>query len=129
LISECDTNDQQRTTFKLDQEHLDRYRSWAGDAFFRLSIGLEHADDLCADLERALASPSVTSALTHRPQPCPSSDCEGVGTTRRSVVAAAPTVVERLTARDVAAGSARPAFATLVENGLTQPSSTVGCSL
>jgi cystathionine gamma-synthase len=55
LILECATNDLQRTTFMLDAEHLDRYRSWAGDAFFRLSIGLEDTDDLIADLERALS--------------------------------------------------------------------------
>jgi cystathionine beta-lyase/cystathionine gamma-synthase len=54
LILEARTDDLQRTTFKLDDEHLRRYRAWAGDGFFRLSIGLEDPDDLCADLDRAL---------------------------------------------------------------------------
>jgi cystathionine beta-lyase/cystathionine gamma-synthase len=55
LILECDTRALQRTTFNLDEEHLTRYREWAGDAFFRLSIGLEDPEDLIADLERALS--------------------------------------------------------------------------
>jgi methionine-gamma-lyase len=53
LILHCDTNDLQRTTFKLDEAALERYRDFAGDGFFRLSIGLEDADDLCRDLQRA----------------------------------------------------------------------------
>ncbi|MFE0155182.1 trans-sulfuration enzyme family protein [Nonomuraea sp. NPDC059007] len=55
LILEARTADLQRTTFKLDAEHLRRYRDWAGEGFFRLSIGLEDPEDLCADLERALS--------------------------------------------------------------------------
>jgi len=55
LILDVSTADLQRTTFQLDEEHLRRYREWAGDAFFRLSIGLEDPDDLIADLERALS--------------------------------------------------------------------------
>ncbi|MFI9560258.1 trans-sulfuration enzyme family protein [Nonomuraea endophytica] len=55
LILEARTDDLQRTTFKLDEEHLRRYREWAGDGFFRLSIGLEDSEDLCSDLERALS--------------------------------------------------------------------------
>lgn len=53
LILHCDTNDLQRTTFKLDEAALKHYRDFAGDGFFRLSIGLEDADDLCRDLKRA----------------------------------------------------------------------------
>jgi methionine-gamma-lyase len=53
LILHCDTNDLQRTTFKLDDAALKRYRDFAGDGFFRLSIGLEDAGDLCRDLKRA----------------------------------------------------------------------------
>jgi cystathionine gamma-synthase len=45
----------QRTTFDLDDEHLRRYRGWAGNAFFRLTIGLEDPEDLVADLDRALS--------------------------------------------------------------------------
>jgi cystathionine beta-lyase/cystathionine gamma-synthase len=55
LILEARTDDLQATTFQLDTEHLRRYREWAGDAFFRLSIGLEDPDDLCDDLDRALS--------------------------------------------------------------------------
>ncbi|HTN96394.1 MAG TPA: PLP-dependent aspartate aminotransferase family protein [Nordella sp.] len=54
LILHCDTGDLQRTTFKLDEAALKRYRAFAGDGFFRLSIGLEDANDLCQDLKRAL---------------------------------------------------------------------------
>ncbi|MGE0237086.1 MAG: PLP-dependent aspartate aminotransferase family protein [Parvibaculaceae bacterium] len=54
LILHCDTRDLQRTTFKLDPAALQRYRDFAGDGFFRLSIGLEDAEDLCLDLKRAL---------------------------------------------------------------------------
>ncbi len=56
LILFCDTTDLQRTTFQLDDKHLDRYREWCGDGFFRLSIGLEDPLDLCGDLERVLAA-------------------------------------------------------------------------
>ena len=55
LILECDTESLQRHTFQLDDDHLARYRSFAGDAFFRLSIGLEDPKDLCDELDRALA--------------------------------------------------------------------------
>lgn len=55
LILYCDTDDLQRTTFQLDDEHLSRYREFAGDGFFRLSIGLEDPADLCRDLGSALS--------------------------------------------------------------------------
>jgi O-acetylhomoserine/O-acetylserine sulfhydrylase-like pyridoxal-dependent enzyme len=55
LLLECDTAELQRTTFQLDDEHLRRYRAFAGDAFFRLTIGLEDPADVIADLDRALA--------------------------------------------------------------------------
>jgi methionine-gamma-lyase len=56
LILYLDTDGMQKSCFKLDAEHLSRYRGWAGDGLFRLSIGLEDPDDLCADLDRALGS-------------------------------------------------------------------------
>jgi methionine-gamma-lyase len=62
LILYCDTGDLQRTTFQLDDDHLARYREFAGDGFFRLSIGLEDPADLCADLERALSVLSGAAA-------------------------------------------------------------------
>jgi methionine-gamma-lyase len=55
LILECDTESLQRSTFQLDEEHLARYRAFAGDAFFRLSIGLEDPHDLSEELDRALS--------------------------------------------------------------------------
>ena len=55
LILEARTAELQASTFQLDDDHLRRYRQWAGDAFFRLSIGLEDPGDLCADLDRALS--------------------------------------------------------------------------
>lgn len=55
LILECNTETLQETTFQLDEEHLRRYREFAGDAFFRLSVGLEDPADLCDELDRALS--------------------------------------------------------------------------
>jgi len=56
LILYCDTADLQRTTFQLDDDLLARYRAFAGDGFFRLSIGLEEVGDLILDLDGALAA-------------------------------------------------------------------------
>lgn len=54
LVLYCDTADLQKTTFQMDDDLLARHREFAGDGFFRLSIGLESTDDLIADLRRAL---------------------------------------------------------------------------
>ncbi|MCP5373542.1 MAG: aminotransferase class I/II-fold pyridoxal phosphate-dependent enzyme [Hyphomicrobiales bacterium] len=43
------------STFGLHGAQLDAYRAYAGDGVFRLSVGLEDAEDLCADLDQALA--------------------------------------------------------------------------
>jgi cystathionine beta-lyase/cystathionine gamma-synthase len=48
------TADLQQHSFRLDDEHLARYRTWAGDGIFRVSVGLEDPEDLCADLDQAL---------------------------------------------------------------------------
>ena len=56
LIVYLSTDDLQQNSFRLDAEHLARYCRWAGDGLFRVSIGLEDADDLCADLDQALGS-------------------------------------------------------------------------
>ena len=53
LILFCDTADLQDSTFKLAEGRYQTYSSWAGDGFFRLSIGLEDSEDLCAELGRA----------------------------------------------------------------------------
>lgn len=42
------------STFQLDGEHLARYREFAGDGVMRLSVGLEDAQDICADLAQVL---------------------------------------------------------------------------
>jgi methionine-gamma-lyase len=44
-----------QSTFRLAPAAEARYRDFAGDGVFRFSVGLEDADDLCADLERVLA--------------------------------------------------------------------------
>jgi cystathionine gamma-synthase len=49
------TDDILRSSFHLDGAAEAEYREWAGDGVFRLSVGLEDADDLIADLEQALA--------------------------------------------------------------------------
>lgn len=54
LIFYLPTQDMQENSFRLDAEHLARYRRFAGDGIFRVSIGLENAEDLCADLDRVL---------------------------------------------------------------------------
>lgn len=53
LLLYCDTADLQRTTFRLGDAALARYRAFAGDGMFRLSVGLEDPADLCADLAAA----------------------------------------------------------------------------
>ena len=42
------------STFRLSPEAERKYRSFAGDGVFRLSAGIEDAEDICADLERVL---------------------------------------------------------------------------
>jgi methionine-gamma-lyase len=41
-------------TFSLGGRSADAYRGWAGEGLFRLSVGIEDAADLIADLERVL---------------------------------------------------------------------------
>jgi cystathionine gamma-synthase len=48
------TEDLMRSTFRLEGAALEDYRAYAGEGVFRLSIGLESADDIIADLDRAL---------------------------------------------------------------------------
>ncbi|MDP8958602.1 MAG: PLP-dependent transferase, partial [Actinomycetota bacterium] len=54
LVFYLDTDRMQETSFRLDDQHLQRYRDFAGDGIFRVSIGLEDPDDLCSDLEQTL---------------------------------------------------------------------------
>jgi methionine-gamma-lyase len=44
-----------RSSFRMTPKQEASYRSYAGEGVFRLSVGLEDADDLIADLEQALA--------------------------------------------------------------------------
>ncbi len=54
LIFYMPTDELLKTSFRPEGEALDRFRDWAGEGIFRFSIGLENAEDLCADLDRAL---------------------------------------------------------------------------
>ncbi|MGA2618451.1 MAG: PLP-dependent aspartate aminotransferase family protein [Thermoguttaceae bacterium] len=54
LIFYLATDDLQANSFRLDAEHLARYRQFAGDGIFRVSVGLEDPEDLCNDLSQAL---------------------------------------------------------------------------
>ena len=54
LIWWIPTSSIQESSFRLSGASLESYRAYAGDGIFRLSIGLEDADDLIADLDRVL---------------------------------------------------------------------------
>lgn len=55
LIFWMGTDGLMETSFRLTGPQLSAYRDWAGDGIFRLSVGLEDAEDLIADLDQALA--------------------------------------------------------------------------
>jgi len=48
------TEEIQRSTFRMEGAALDRWKDWAGEGVFRLSVGLEDPADVIADLARAL---------------------------------------------------------------------------
>lgn len=54
LVYWIPTDELMRSTFRHRDEALARYREFAGDGVFRLSVGLEDAEDLCADLADVL---------------------------------------------------------------------------
>ncbi len=54
LIFWMDTASLMATSFRLEGHQLESYRAYAGKGMFRLSVGLESGEDLCADLERVL---------------------------------------------------------------------------
>jgi methionine-gamma-lyase len=54
LIYWIGTDDIEASTFRHDATQLRRYRDYAGDGVFRLSVGIENGDDLIADLARVL---------------------------------------------------------------------------
>jgi methionine-gamma-lyase len=52
LVYWISTDDIEASTFKHDPEAARRYRAFAGDGIFRLSVGIETAADICADLDQ-----------------------------------------------------------------------------
>lgn len=56
LVFYLPTKDLMETSFHLTGEQLASYRDFAGDGIFRLSVGIEDPDDLCRDLDSALAN-------------------------------------------------------------------------
>jgi len=54
LIYLMQTDDLIGSSYQLEGEELDKYRDSAGEGVFRLSVGLEDADDLIADLGQVL---------------------------------------------------------------------------
>ena len=54
LLFYIPTADILQSSFSLQGAALASYREYAGDGIFRVSIGLESAEDLCADLDQAL---------------------------------------------------------------------------
>ncbi len=54
LIYLMQTDDLIGASYRLDGTELEKYRAAAGEGLFRLSVGLEDADDLRADLEAVL---------------------------------------------------------------------------
>lgn len=52
LIYWIGTDDIEKSTYKHAPEAASRFRDIMGNGVFRLSVGIEHADDICADLAR-----------------------------------------------------------------------------
>ncbi len=54
LLFHIPTDDLLRSSFGLKEARAAAYRDWTGDGTFRVSVGLEDAEDLIADLAQAL---------------------------------------------------------------------------
>jgi methionine-gamma-lyase len=54
LIYLMETEDLIASSYRLEGKELEKYVAIAGDGLFRLSVGLEDADDLIGDLKRIL---------------------------------------------------------------------------
>ena len=54
LVFRLETAPLMESSFRLEGTQLESYRKYAGDGIFRMSVGLEDPEDLCADLERVL---------------------------------------------------------------------------
>jgi cystathionine beta-lyase/cystathionine gamma-synthase len=55
LIYYISTKEILETSFTLTEEQEKEYRDFAGDGVFRLSVGIEDAEDICKDLDQALS--------------------------------------------------------------------------
>lgn len=55
LIFYMPTADLQASSFRLDPAQFAAFKTYAGEGIFRTSIGIEDPEDLCQDLEQALA--------------------------------------------------------------------------
>ncbi|MBL8056061.1 MAG: PLP-dependent transferase [Anaerolineales bacterium] len=56
LVFFIDTADLLANSYALDPAQSESYRAYAGDGVFRFSVGLEDPEDLCRDLDQALAA-------------------------------------------------------------------------
>ncbi len=56
LVYYIPTDSVMESTFRHAPEAERRYREFAGDGMFRFSVGIEDAEDICADLERVLGA-------------------------------------------------------------------------
>lgn len=56
LIFYIPTDEILKTSYSLTEAQEEHYRAYAGDAIFRLSVGIEDPADLCADLDLSLAA-------------------------------------------------------------------------
>ncbi len=54
LVYLMQTDDLIESSYRLEGRELDKYRNTAGEGIFRLSVGLEDARDIIADLEQVL---------------------------------------------------------------------------
>jgi len=54
LIYLMETSDLIGSSYRLEGKELEKYEAFAGEGLFRLSVGLEDADDLIEDLEQIL---------------------------------------------------------------------------
>jgi methionine-gamma-lyase len=54
LIYLMETSDLIGSSYRLEGKELEKYEAFAGEGLFRLSVGLEDADDIIEDLEQVL---------------------------------------------------------------------------
>ncbi len=54
LLFYIPTDDLLASSFRLQGQEAAAYRDWTGEGTFRLSVGIEGADDIIADLDSAL---------------------------------------------------------------------------